>query len=289
MNDMGILTHEYLHGFFLVDLYDADANSQEGAITVGGVANYDIMANPYGWNKRGNIPSSLGPYSRWLAGWLQPIEITQDGVYAIQASAISSQIYNISAPYPSGEYLLIENRVAIKWDSDWPTGGLVIWHVDEKAPGQQKRGYPGQANWPLDHYQVAVQQADGLYNIEKGENLGDEGDFWVAGQVLGPGPSFPNTDSYQGQVVRNGLKITVLSQPGLIMNFQVEGLGGAGAPYTPDLGTDRVDPSVVDGGAHGEAAYQNAYGQEGSNNSLFWIFSMLGSLSLLMGVAVILL
>ena len=48
----------------------------------------------------------------------------------------------------------------------------MIYHIDEKANNQGSRGYPGKAGWPSDHYMVSVLQADGNYDIEKGNNLG---------------------------------------------------------------------------------------------------------------------
>ena len=276
-NTMGIITHEYLHAFFLPDLYDQDSNDE--AVAIGGVGSYDIMANAYGWDRQSAYPGSMSAYSRVDAGWLDPIEITTDGVYAIQPAEISSQVYKIASPYPFGEYLLIENRQPIKWNK-WPAGGIVITHVDEQKPNQGQRGYPGKSGWPAEHYRVAIQQKDGLYQLEKGDNLGDEGDFFVEGDVLGPGPNkFPNTDAYSsGRAIRTGLTIKVLSRPGFIMSFEVSGLGGS-APWSPpdgDLGS--IDPSAV-----AELA------GEGTGDAMHWVFGLIGGLGLVIGIAVVLL
>ena len=111
------------------------------------------------------------------------------------------------------------------WDSNWPQGGIVIYKVDDNADKQRNRGYPGHANWPTDHYQVTVLQADGNYDIENGVNPGDEGDFWLKGMTLGPGGNWPNTDAYSfGNVRQTGITINVIADSSFIMVFQVTGL-----------------------------------------------------------------
>jgi hypothetical protein len=71
-------------------------------------------------------------------------------------------------------------------------------------------------------------------------NLGNEGDFWVMGDELGPGPStWPNTDSIQGLQTRTGLRIKVTSIPGLVMQFEVSGY----QTWTRDGGSD-MEPAL---------------------------------------------
>ena len=152
--DMGILAHELGHTHMLIDVYDDDP--AEGYIKIGGLANHDIMANAYGWNRNPYFPSHMSPYSRELAGWLTPIEITKNGLYAMQAAQISGSVYRIRSGFPAGEYLLLENRQIIKWDCDRPDGaaGIIIFHVDEKADGFKQRSWPGKTGWPTEHYMV---------------------------------------------------------------------------------------------------------------------------------------
>lgn len=134
--------------------------------------------------------------------------------------------YKLSANFPANEYLLIENRQPVKWDGTWQSGGIVIYHVDEMAPLQLNRGYPGSPGWPQYHYRVAILQADGRYDIEKGVNLGDVDDLYTKGMSLGSNTTtWPNTASYQGDLTETGITITVLSDPGFIMLFRVDGLG----------------------------------------------------------------
>ena len=215
-----------MHGFALPDLYDQDYNNSAGSILIGGIGSYDIMANSYGWTQNPAFPGILSTYSRHLVGWVNPIPITTDGVYPIQSAEVSSMAYKLSANFPANEYLLIENRQPVKWDGTWQSGGIVIYHVDEMAPLQLNRGYPGSPGWPQYHYRVAILQADGRYDIEKGVNLGDVDDLYTKGMSLGSNTTtWPNTASYQGDLTETGITITVLSDPGFIMLFRVDGLG----------------------------------------------------------------
>lgn len=185
---------------------------------------FSIQCYTYGWTNDGARPGYFSAYSKILLGWLEPIEITSDGYYVIQPAEVSRQIYKISEPYPDGEYLLLEHRKPIKWGDNLSGEGLVVYHIDENAPGQTNRGYPGKNGWPGDHYEVAVLQADGLYEIEKLESAGDAGDFYTEGMTLGPDTNtWPNTASYQNGLIQTGLSITVTAQNDYVLQFRVQG------------------------------------------------------------------
>lgn len=140
---IGTMTHEFMHTFGLVDLYDGQ-DAQVGR----GIGAFDIMATPYGPKDDPAWCGHLSAWSRIAAEWLEPIEILEDGEYSIQASELSNQAYVIRKPFPFMEYLLIENRQPLWFDARLWTGGLVIYHIDDRAPLQLKRGYPGQEGWP---------------------------------------------------------------------------------------------------------------------------------------------
>ena len=77
---------------------------------------------------------------------------------------------------------------------------------------------------------MTVLQADGNYDIEKGVNNGDDGDFWTKGDFLSPGDdggddSWPNTDGYSGgKRVQTGIEIEVMTNSQFLMLFRVTGL-----------------------------------------------------------------
>jgi len=241
---MGIQTHELFHTFGALDLYDPSILN-----IVGGVGAFDIMASPYGQGFDFAYPGLASPFTKIQAGWLEPIEITVDGVYEIAASITSDKVYILKENFPTGEYLLIENRQVGNWDKNlWGAGGLAIYHIDEDADKQNNAGFPGQLGWPQNgnHFQVAVVQADGHYDLEKAINDGDSGDFYVAGRSLSPGDGFtyPNTDSYQGgRLSRTGITITDISSSGPTMSFRVSGLSAVQNPAVSPVGSSAPTPN----------------------------------------------
>jgi hypothetical protein len=109
--------------------------------------------------------------------------------------------------------------------------GILIYHIDTSV-GYNIQGYPGQTgspSWPSNgkHYRVALMQADGLYELEKGTNSANAGDVYhgLGVKRIGPGPDvYPNTDTYQGgRIARTGIEISNIgnSQPIMTFDFYV--------------------------------------------------------------------
>ena len=213
---IGVLLHEMLHTFGLPDLFDLNRSDQRG-----GVGFYSIMSDVWRQGTDGMLPGHLDPWSKIKLGWVNPIQITSDGTYVLQPSAMAPEVFILDGPYPEVEYLLIENRQAMSYDEGLPTSGALIWHIDEDAQLNTEAGgtYQGAA-WPANgkHYQVALVQADGKFDL----------DFFSKGTTLEPGHGgtiYPNTDSYQGgNVVETGIYISGFELNGLELRFTVNGL-----------------------------------------------------------------
>jgi M6 family metalloprotease-like protein len=45
--EMGLILHEYIHGFYLPDLYDTDLD--DTYLPTGGTGSFDILSSQYGW------------------------------------------------------------------------------------------------------------------------------------------------------------------------------------------------------------------------------------------------
>lgn len=148
---MAIHAHELGHTWNLDDYYD----QTPGETGLAGIGSFDIMCNAYGWKYDGSRPGYMSAYNKIQSGWMAPVEITQDGFYAIQPIELSAMAYKISGPFPEGEYLLIESRYPYRWNDDWTGQGIVIYHIDEAAPLQTAKGYPGRAGFPASHYRLS--------------------------------------------------------------------------------------------------------------------------------------
>ncbi len=224
---IGVIAHETGHFFGLPDLYDTNGG---GA----GIGSYGLMANSWGFSGSQLCPPHFSPWSKLQLGWISPVNISQSGEYTIAQSETSNEYFVITDGFPGNEYLMIENRQNAGFDCSMPQGGLAIWHIDDEA-GFDTEGYPGK-RWPKDgkHYRVAMAQADGNFQLEKGVNRGDSGDVHHGGGVdaMAPGPDgHPNTDAYQsGRITVTGHTISNISSSGPVMTFCLNGCGGGGEP-----------------------------------------------------------
>lgn len=221
---MGVICHEIGHSLGLPDLYDG---TFEGA----GLGAYDFMSQSWGIDGTGTYPPILSAWTKVNAGWANALVIGEDGRYELEASTTSNTVLKITHGFPSGEYLLLENRQPNSFDSKIKQGGIAIYKVDENVDDQRSRGFPGQEGWPSNgkHYKVALLGADGSFDLEVGKNQADDGDLWHAFsklRELKPGNSaYPNTDSYQnGHIRQSGLRIFDFTQSSNKMRFRVEGI-----------------------------------------------------------------
>jgi M6 family metalloprotease-like protein len=214
---IGVICHELGHFFGLPDLYDTDSSGGEG------IGSYGLMANSWGFDGSQLYPPHPSPWSRIRLGWVSATPIAP-GLHELRAAELDPGVFRIDAGFPEDEYLLLENRQPRGLDGDMPQGGLAIWHIDERA-GDDDEGYPGQAGWPQNgaHYRVALLQADGRHDLERGSNRGDAGDLFHAAGVREIGPhTTPNTHAYQyGDVYETGIRIFEIGASGDTMSFRV--------------------------------------------------------------------
>ena len=252
---MGVMTHEYLHTMYLIDLYDTNFNGK-------GLGNYDIMAYPYGADNTGNTPVHLSVWAKEEIEWQQCTEITTAGEYTLPPAATTDACFKIMLiDYTAWEeYFLLENRQQANFDINFFEPGLMMYHIDDAAEDQDNAGFPELAeNWPAtgDHYRVAAVQADGEFDLEQGKNIGDEKDQWQPGQKIGPntdGSTFPNTDSYQqGWVEATGITIEVLEHDGQDVKIKVE-FGARSAFSTPVKEREEGSQQHISAYANGNGA-----------------------------------
>jgi M6 family metalloprotease-like protein len=170
-NDMtcGVYCHELGHVFGLPDLYDTDYSSS-------GLGHWTVMAGG-SWNgNSGDSPAHFDAWSRVFLGFANAINVTANlSSASFPAVEDTGVVYRLWTNGQSGtQYFLAENRQRTGYDSGLPWSGMCIYHVDESVSGNTNEWYPGHTS--NGHYKVAIEQADGIWDLEHNNNSGDAGD-----------------------------------------------------------------------------------------------------------------
>ena len=197
---IGVYAHELGHGFGLPDLYDTDYSSR-------GVGKWCLMS--YGsWNGpngKGGSPSHPCAWCLSQMGFATPTNITANtNGQIIPPVEATGQIYRLwNSGNQGNEYFLVENRQKMLSDTYLPGEGLLIWHIDESKSGNTQEWYPTKYNLQNnEHYLVALEQADGLYQLEDtsqpSSNYGDAGDPYPGNtnKTTFDAVTNPSSDSY---------------------------------------------------------------------------------------------
>ena len=168
---IGVFGHELGHALFgLIDVYDRDYSSE-------GLGDWSMMAGGSWGGGDGHCPAHFDAWNKVQAGFVDPvvIERNQRG-FEIPPVEEEDAIYILwDGGDFENEYFIIENRQQIGFDESVPGSGLLIYHVDENVNDQNdNEWYPDHQD--EGHYIVALEQADGDWDLEQGENRGDEGD-----------------------------------------------------------------------------------------------------------------
>ncbi len=181
---IGVFCHEMGHGFWgLPDLYDYGYDSN-------GVGDWSLMSygswngpNSGGWGSDGSSPAWPDAWCRRKMGFdsvvhilnplsavFLPVEGNQNAIGYMKSGTLNTQ-----------EYFLLENRQQIlgTYDEYLPGSGLLIWHVDDMVATNNNQCTMIPHCWGAcssTHYHVALEQADGLDDLEFNVNPGDPGD-----------------------------------------------------------------------------------------------------------------
>jgi len=174
---VGVFVHEFGHDIGLPDLYDYGYDSFGAGV-------WDVMATG-SWQDSGNTPVHPNCWSKMKLGWLAPVDIagpeTDLGLLNAELNPVAYRIW-ISPP---NEYFLIENRQKLGFDMFLPSGGVLIWHIDESVKNNDDQT----------HRLVDLEEADEATN---GDSPVQSTDPWRDSESGFNPASVPNTDSYQG-------------------------------------------------------------------------------------------
>ena len=193
---IGVFCHELGHNLFgLKDLYDTRNPDMVDDYSAG-LGDWSLMANG-NWGGGGRCPVHFDAWCKMQIGWMEP-EIIQENspntqIYAAEVDFRDSYII-WRQDQLDDEFFLLEYRRRDKFDSNLPGGGILIYHVDNAIENNNNPWFPGHQNG---HCLVAIEQADGEWNLEQYENLGDQNDSFVGLSEFGF-DSEPNSISYNG-------------------------------------------------------------------------------------------
>ncbi|MFA6455992.1 MAG: M6 family metalloprotease domain-containing protein, partial [Bacteroidota bacterium] len=169
----GVYAHELGHaGFGLPDLYDVDYSSR-------GLGHWSLMAGG-SWNGAmglGESPAFPDAWSHFQMGYVTPTNISTNTLnQSVNNIENTAEAYRLWTDGTAGnQYFLMENRQQTGYDTYLPGNGLLIYHIDEAVTSDnQNEWYPGHTT--SGHFLVALEQADGLYELEKSNNSGNTGD-----------------------------------------------------------------------------------------------------------------
>ncbi len=183
LSTIGVYCHEFGHVLGVPDLYDYGYDSQ-------GVGGWSVMAGG-SWGGGGAVPVHFDGWSKYKLGWAIPTElsnnVTHEQIDAVEYSPDTYILYGYGIPDP--QYFLVENRRRELFDISVPGDGLLIYHIDEAAPNNDDQT----------HYKVAVEQADGLFDLENNRDA-NRGDPWPGStnNRLFDDTSTPNAHFYDG-------------------------------------------------------------------------------------------
>lgn len=214
--DIGVFAHELGHDLGLPDLYDTDLSSY-------GVGEYCLMSYGYA----GPYPSILSAWPRVKLGWARTLDLTESLCeQTFTPTETGGPVLKAWGPGPAGnEYFLLEER---EWKGNpkinlSSVSGLLIWHVDETVPGnacEWCNGYCGTGHCSSGgHYLVALDQADGLFDLERKMNRGDPFDVYLARTAFDK-TTVPSSMSYVGD--DTGISVKGISKvPGAVLTANV--------------------------------------------------------------------
>jgi subtilisin-like proprotein convertase family protein len=212
---LGTFCHE--NGHMLCDypdLYDYGGESS-------GVGVYCLMCAG-NFSEKNPIPISA--YLKRASGWAGNVTAMEhDKTVTLAAGSNDMAIHARSGR----EYFLVENRQQSGRDATLPDAGLAIWHIDEDGDNSAEQMTAGA------HYELSLEQADGLFQFERLRNQrGDSGDLYAGAAARFADDTTPGSKWWNG--TSSNLTIDQVSATGSAMSFRTR-FGNVVTPPPPSV------------------------------------------------------
>ena len=161
--ELGTFCHE--NGHMLCDYPDLyDYGNQSG-----GVGYFCLMCA--GNHADPKNPVGISAYLKRLSGWAGMVQALEHGK-TVTLEAGGNHMAMLAKN--EGEYFLVENRQKSGRDAALPDAGLAIWHADENGSNNEESMTAAR------HYELSLEQADGLFELERSpQELGDANDLYA--------------------------------------------------------------------------------------------------------------
>ena len=198
---LGTFCHE--NGHMLCDypdLYDFGGESS-------GVGHFCLMCAGNQADEKN--PVGISAYLKRLSGWAGAVLPLEHG-RTLTLQAGSNQMAMLAKN--DDEYFLIENRHQAGRDAALPGSGLAIWHVDEQGNNSHE------AMSAATHYELSLEQADGLFQLELTRSArGDANDLYAGTAARFADDTTPSSKWWDGtpshlridQVSASGASVTL--------------------------------------------------------------------------------
>lgn len=199
---LGTFCHE--NGHMLCDYPDLYDYGNESA----GVGMYCLMCA--GNHADQKNPVHVSAYLKRLSGWANSVTNLEHGAtVTLAAGANDFAMYAKS----NDEYFLIENRAKAGRDAALPDAGLAVWHVDEQGDNSNEQMSAAS------HYELALEQADGLFELERSrDERGDVNDLYSGAVARFADDTTPNSKWWDGTA--SHLTLEQISPVGAQMSFR---------------------------------------------------------------------
>lgn len=236
---IGTFCHESGHlvcGF--PDLYDY---ADDDSLATHGVGRYSLMCGD-----DDTCPQNVDAYLRAAAGWVTPQTLpTAPGTVTVTSDLGS--VWRFDNPNDPTQYYLIENRQQTGRDRCLAGSGIYILRCDESGDNCYSQALPAFATMGKAarrrSYELSIEQADGLYQLERCGDDGNDGDAtdpWYAGNRATAYGGVFTADSTPCARWRDGspvrLSLRDFSANGKTMTFYNEGYSVDAVSFQPSDG-----------------------------------------------------